>query len=797
MKFSYNWLRDYVDFETPVEELVDLLSASGTKFESMHKLGAGIDGVVVAEVVEIADHPNADNLYLVDVSVVGNATQRVVCGVRNFAKGDLVPYATIGSRLPGMEIGERKIRGEVSAGMLCSPRELGLSEDHSGILVLPRDLELGHDVVDALHLDDAIVEVEVTPNRGDCMGMIGIAREVAALVGGELQIPDAGLTVASGLDVPVLVDIQDPQGCRRFTARYLDNLASGSSPGWMQSRLVALGVRPISNVVDITNYVMLETGQPLHAFDATKIRDRTIVVRRARDGELLTTLDGLNRTMHPDDLMIADPDRAVSIAGIMGGEDSEVAESTTEVILEVACFDSTSITYTSRRHLLRSEASARFERGTDPELPPYASARAAKLMAEIAGARISEAFTDENPRPWTPATISLRPARTSAVLGYAIEPEEQGRHLRSVGLEAVESNGELSVRVPSYRAADITREVDLIEEVARLAGFDRLPATLPPGSAGALEPAQATERRIARILSGLGLAEARTGSFGSPAELDALGFAADHPARAMVELENPTSDDQPCLRTTLLPGLLTSAARNVAQHADSIGLYEIAPAYFATGEQLPDERLMLGAVFSGLRAVRSWARPAERWDFFSAKGILEALVSALEIEPAAFEPLSALPFHPTRGAGVALSGTALGVLGQLHPDVCARFELPDGVVAFEIMLAPLLAAGRERVKIDELSRFPAIYRDLALVVDDRVAAAMVEDLVRRAGAPEVTSVRLFDMYTGEQVPAGKKSLAYALELRSRTQTLTDADADRVRDRIITALRERTGAELRS
>lgn len=796
MKFSLNWLREFVDVDVPIDRFAHLLSHSGTKVESVYQPGNEIRGVIVGEVLEVKDHPNAEKLTLVDVRTP-SGEQRVVCGARNLGVGDRVPLATVGAVLPGgFKITERRIRGEVSYGMLCSAMELGVAGDHSGILVLPPDSELGQDVVTTLGLDDAIFDVEVTPNRGDCMGMIGIAREAAALLRHPLRLPDADVAAEESPASPVSVTIEDPRGCPRYLARYLESVRLGPSPAWMQARLLALGVRPISNVVDATNYVMLETGQPLHAFDAALVHNRSIVVRRAEPDEKLTTLDGVARSLHPDDLLIADPDRPLAIAGVMGGGDSEVSEVTTSVILESAAFDAASIAYTSRRHRLRSEASVRFERRTDPELIPFAATRACRLMAEHAQAKVSTGIADDYPAPRAPVTLSLRSERASAVLGYELRPNEQAGFLRALHMDVTERNGTLDVAIPSFRP-DLEREIDLIEEVGRLAGFDRLPATIPPGVSGGLEQDQAAERRLRRILVGFGLSEAWTSSFGSPVELDMLELPDDHPARSMVEVENPTADYDPVLRTTLLPGLLRSAARNTAQHADEIALFELARIYEPTTEPLPREPLVLGAVFTGARGPRTWRGEQRRWDFFAAKGVLQSAIEAMDVEAAEFAPLQGMPFHPTRAASVSIRNVRQGAIGEVHPLVCDHFDVPRGTVAFEIAFSGFLAAARGRAKVEELSRFPAVYIDLALVVNDGVGAGRVEEVIRRSGAPEVASVRLFDIYAGEQVPEGKKSLAFALELRSHERTLSDEDAHRVRARILRALEERTGAQLRT
>jgi phenylalanyl-tRNA synthetase beta chain len=795
VRVSLNWLREFVDVDVPLATLKEMLDLSGTKVEKIHNPGEGIDGVIVAEVREIGAHPNADNLSMVVVST-GDGSQRVVCGAKNFAVGDKVALARVGSRLPGMTITERRIRGEVSAGMLCSASELGVAKDQSGLLILPPDAELGEDVVRTLGLADSVFELEITPNRPDCMSVYGVAREVAALTGNELKPPRVDLTADDSLASPVTVDIQDPAGCPRYLARYLTGVTIGPAPQWMTARLVAAGVRPVSNVVDVTNYVLMELGQPLHAFDAARVADAAIVVRRARDGETLRTLDGVDRTLHPDDLLIADGTSALAIAGVMGGEGSEVSDSTTDLILESAYFDHASIAYTSRRHGLRTEASARFERGADPGAVAVAAARAAALMAQVARAHVSASEVDEYPAPVERRSIVLRPHRTPKILGVDVPADRQVKHLQSIGIEAVEAEGGIQAIVPTWRP-DVTREIDLVEEVVRLHGIDRVPSTLPPGRAGALTERQRFDRRLRRALAALGLREAWTESFLGPKELDDLGLAGDHPARSFVRLMNPMTEDKPGLRTTLLPGLLRAAAHNAAHRAGGISLFEIARVYEPSGEDLPVEAHVLSAVLSGERRPQTWRGPAAPWDFFSAKGVLESLMRALGLPAPVFSPATGLPFHPTRSATVAVGTTTAGAFGEIHPDVCDRFDVYEGTVAFELSLAPLVAALPARVKVEELPKFPALLIDLAVVVDEDVPAETVTGIVREAGAPDVTDARLFDLYRGEQLPEGRKSLAIALEIRATDRTLTDEDAAAVRDRIVAALEERTGAELRS
>ncbi|MGH2753413.1 MAG: phenylalanine--tRNA ligase subunit beta [Actinomycetota bacterium] len=794
MRVSLSWLNEYVDVDMAPDDLAHRLNMSGTKVEAIHRPGADIEGVIVAEVLNIEPHPNADNLSMVEVKVHGDETQRVVCGARNFSIGDRVPLARVGSKLPGMAITERKIRGEISRGMLCSGSELGVSKDHSGILVLSPEAPVGADVVALLGLDDTIFELEVTPNRPDCMGMIGVAREVAAVYKKELRIPEAGLE-ADDVECPVGIEIDDPVGCPRYLARYLEDVKIVPSPSWMATRLLSAGVRPISNIVDATNYVLLETGQPLHAFDATKVADRKIVVRRARAGERLTTLDGIERELDGTDLLIADPSRALALAGIMGGEDSEVTDTTTSIILEAAAFDKASISFSSRRHNLRSEASARFERGSNPDALPYAAARAARFMKETGGGKVSRREPDSYPVVKERPRVTLRPDRTTKLLGYPIPIERQREQLAALKLPAEIVGGVIEVEVPGFRL-DLRIEEDLIEEVGRLEGFEGLPSTIPPAHGGSLDARQSTERTLRRVLVGLGVTEAWTSSFLAPADLDALELGSDHPARRLVELMNPMTEYETALRSTLLPGLLRSAARNVAHHAQGVALFEIARVY-EPADELANEELVLAAVMTGDRDPASWAGAAKPWDFFAVKGVLEAALATVRVSDLRYAPAHGAPFHPSRGARVAVGDSVIGVLGELHPDVCERFDIPEGSIALEVALAPILASIPERAKAQEISRFPSVFMDLAVIVDEDVAAGDVEDILRTGGAPEVVGVRLFDHYRGEQIPAGKKSLAFALELHDLARTLTDEDAGRVRDRLVVTLAERVGGELRA
>ena len=796
MRVPLRWLEEFVPVDVPPEKLADLLDLSGTKVESIQRPSGNISGVRVAEVLEVSAHPNADNLSLVEVRADFGETQTVVCGASNFEVGDLVPLAQVGARLPELEITERKIRGQVSRGMLCSAAELGVSSDASGILILPPDAALGSDVVSLLGLDDTIFELEVTPNRPDCMSIYGVAREVAVLLGNDLAEPAVDIEESASLASPVRVDIEDHRGCPRYLARYLDGVRVGPSPAWLISRLMSVGVRSVSNVVDVTNYVLFELGHPLHAFDAQRVRDHHIVVRRARSGEKLTTLDGQERALHGDDLLIATKKDVLALAGVMGGGDSEVTDETTSIILESAYFEPAAISFTSRRHGLRTEASARFERGADIEGVERAATRAAGLIQSLAGGRVSAEVRDAYPKPFERPQITLRPVRTDRVLGTSVSTAQQAGYLRALGCAVEERGDELQVLAPSFRP-DLRREIDLVEEVGRLVGFERLPATLPPGKVGNLDRMQTLDRALRRLLAHLGLHEAWTSSFMSRKDLEGLGVAEEGAATRFVKVANPMSEADEALRTTLLPGLLRAVAVNERQRARRTALYEMARIYEPTDGPLPVEASVLTAALCGARHEPSWGTEETPWTFFDAKGIVEAICAALGADAPTVTPVSGMPFHPTRAAAVIHNGTTIGAIGELHPEVLARWEIDRPVVVFELALASLWDAASSKVKIAELSRFPSNLLDIAVVVDNATSAGQVEEIIRATGGSELVELRLFDIYEGEQIGPGKKSLAFSLELRVADRTLTDADAKAIRDRIVAALGERVGATLRA
>lgn len=782
--------------EAGPDELAERLTLAGLAVEEVLVTGREVEGVVVGEVRAIREHPAADNLVLVR-AFDGGAEHDVVCGARNYAVGDRVPLALPGARLPGgIEIGRRVVRGETSDGMLCSARELRVADDHAGILILDRNAPLGKDVVAALELDDVILDIDVTPNRPDCLSIVGVAREVAVLYGLPFTVPPP--VVAEGdRDAAALVrvSVEDVRGCPRYLARVITGVALGPSPWWMRRRIMATGMRPISNVVDVTNYVLLERGHPLHAFDRSKLAGSSIVVRRPKRGERIVTLDGQERVPGREDVLICDAERPVAVAGVMGGADSEVSESTTEIVLESAYFDPVRVGRAARRLGLRTEASVRFERGADPEAVPAAADRAAELLASVAGGTVARGAVDVYPRPRRARAIRLRVPRANALIGNGQPAEEMAASLRALGCTVEASRTALRVFPPSHRP-DLVREEDLIEEIARLYGYDRVPETLPTGArAGGLTPAQ-RRRRVARaLLLGAGLSEAQTLSLLPPWFPDRLGLPEEHPWRATVRLANPLSEEESVLRPSLVPGLLLVALRNEARRLLPVRLFE-AGTTFAPGDGGVREAGRVAWVLTG-PAPGGWHQPERSLDFFDAKGVLEALVEGLglgsPVVKAAGEGDAVFArglFHPGRSATVTVDGARVGFLAELHPRTAAALELAHRVVVAELDLDALTARSRESVA-PVLPRFPAVARDLALVVPEEVpAAAAVQEVVRAAGGSLLESVALFDVYRGEQIPAGMVSLAFALSFRDPERTLTDEDADAALGAIVEAARSR-------
>jgi len=761
MRVPVSWLRDYVAIEMSLPALVERLSVISAEVEGVERRGvADVDGnldrFVVGRVLEAEKHPNADRLQLCRVDTGQGDARQIVCGAWNFGAGATVAVALPGAMLPnGLKLERRKVRGETSDGMILAEDEVDLGTCHSGIMLLPDALEPGTPLVDVLPLVEDVLLVESTGNRPDLLSIYGVAREIAAIYDLELS-PPPGRDPEQAGDEPVAVEIDDPGGCPRYIGRLFRNVAVASSPIWLTARLHAAGLRPISNVVDVTNYVMLALGNPLHAFDASTLRGGKIVVRKAGPGEELRTLDGELRKLDPDDLLIADAERGIALAGIMGGEETEIGEGTTDVLLETANFEPHGIFRTSERLRLPTEGSNRWVKGLDPHLAPQAAALATDLLVELTGA-LWLGHTDATGELPARPVIRYRPERADALIGLETPASEQRTLLGRLGFNV---EGE-QVLVPTWRARDVTREVDVIEEIARFR-LDDVPYTLPVRRAmfGRLKPEQTLRRRIEDVLVAAGLSETYTPSL-RPSEAEPTG----------VRLLEPITVELGVLRTDLLPSLIEAARRNVEVGNEAVGLFEIARVYLPNGA-LPNERTRVAAVAEG--------------GFLRAKGIVETLLRTIGTE-VTFERTEHELFHPGKAARLEP-----GVLGELHP---ALLEGAWG--AFELDLDELLSITGGPVRYSDVLSFPAVKQDLAVAVPEEVEAGALVAAAKEAAGPELRDARVFDVYRGEQIGQGRKSVALHLAFQSPERTLSDEDAAGLRQRIVDALAERFGAELRT
>ncbi len=805
MRAPLSWIREFTPVDAPVPELVAALNQLGLEVESVEQPGREITGVVAGKVLGVVKHPDADKLSLVDVDF-GAGQTRVVCGAPNVVAGMVAPYAPAGARLPGgFTLERRKIRGVVSDGMLLSARELGLGDDHSGIVSLDPASELGRDVREILGLDDVIFDLSITPNRPDAMCIVGVARELAAHFKLALNVPEPKASTDTAVANDISVAIEAPDRCPRYLGR-VARVTMGESPPWMAQRLVKAGMRPISNVVDATNYVLLERNQPLHAFDLSKLGGRGIVVRLAEDGEQITTLDGVERELTSGDLLICDAERVPqAIAGIMGGSTAEVSDSTSEILLESAYFERMGIAKTSKHLRLRSDSSARFERGIDPDAVARNAERAMELLVEVAGGRVAPESEDVYPLPVERQRITVRTSRVNHVLGTELDAEEVWDSLAPLGIEldqddasasdGVGDSNTLVATVPTFRP-DLEREIDLVEEVARRIGFDHIGRTLPNAreQIGGLTGLQRDRRSVADALVGFGCSEAITLSLVSPAGLERAGAPVDRLVRA----SNPLRSEESVLRTRVLPGLLQAVAFNRSHGLHDVALFEQGHVFFTPADDagpLPEEPEHLAVAMAGTLRRRPVEddRPVDVYDTVDA---LRAVVDALEIEEFALEPADIAGFRPGRSARVLAGGADVGAVGEVAHAVVDALGLERPVMAFEVVLDALVAAPRRDRQFRPPSRFPASAIDLAFVVADTVPADAIARTLREAAGDLLEDVRPFDVFQSDALGAGRRSIAFALRFRAPDRTLTDSEIADLRQRAIDAVIAAHGAELR-
>ncbi len=805
MRVPIKWLSEYVNLSLPIADIAHRLTMAGLEVTGIERTGEEWDGVVVGHVLDVKKHPDADRLSLVSVDV-GDETFEVVCGAPNVAAGQNIAYAKLGTRLHfsgGARTGEKKklkkakIRGVVSTGMVCSARELGLSDEHEGILVLSESTEKGQPLGDVL--GDTVLDIDMKPNRADGLSIVGVARDVAALTGESLSEPDCSFeTLGGAIEGRASVEIQDPDLCARFTLAIIENINIGPSPAWMQEALLGAGMRPISNVVDITNYVMLELGQPIHAFDYDKVRDHSIIVRRARQGEKLSTLDGKQRTFTSDELLITDPSGPIAVAGVMGGLHTEVTDETKTILLEVANFDPVNIRRTAMALKLPSEASRRFAWGIAPELAPITSRRVTKFLVELAGGKAYEDLVDAYPRPSQKVTVSLPRKRIPQVLG--IDPPEETivSSLEALGFGVASRNGGFDVDVPYWRR-DVRCADDVVEEVARMVGYETIPAEplagrVPPGVP---QPVRELRERIRDVLVGGGMQEVITYPLTSMEVLARVVSPETLEHVVPLVVVNPLNVGEERMRTSLRASMLACVARNLRVTKEHMAFFECARVYTPTApteDALPRESEHVVGAVTGARLDRFGNATDDHVDFFDAKAYVERLFDRLSVG-VSFGATEEYGLLSGRTAEIRVADTVVGVVGQVHPKTAQTFGLGQDVYLLEVTLNELLPHVPPVAHYRPFSKYPAVVEDLAVVVDrEQTAATVLAEIIAH---PLVANARVFDEYTGEQVPEGKKSLAFAVSYQAPDRTLTDSDVAKARERIVSRLRGRCGAELRS
>lgn len=808
MKISYQWLRDYVEIDdlTP-EQLGGLLADAGVPVEVFTPLNLGVKGVVIGHVLETRPHENADKLRVCTVDAGTGEHLQIVCGAPNVAPGQKVPVAVIGAELPNdFKIKKAKLRGIESQGMLCSAKEIGMDikllpkEQTEGLYILPSDAPIGADVTDYLYLNDVVLELELTPNRSDLLNYRGVAYEVAALLGREVKLNEAQRAEASG-DSPVSVKIES-ENCSKYAAQVIQGVKVGQSPLWLQAKLLAVGVRPINNVVDVTNFVMFELGQPLHAFDLSKVAERTIIVRQAQAGEKHVTLDGVERTLDASMLVIADPEKVIGLAGVMGGENSEVDDNTTTIVLESAYFDASTTRKTGKALGLYSEAQKRFEKGMiDQAMVVNAMLRAAELIVELAGGEIVGKPTEVVAKEIEPSVLPLRAERVNRLLGTEIAEAEMIAILKRLGFAVSDQkvDGAHLVTAPTRRP-DMAKEADLIEEIARVYGYDQIPVTLPEGPLvqGQLTPIQKLRGTARELLIHMGLTEVVTYSFINIANYEKLGLATAG-YENQLKLMHPLSEERNALRTHMLPSLVEVVQYNRNRRVQDLAIFEVGKVFTPAHDQteLPQEHLRAAGVITGSFAPVGVGEKERAVDFFAVKGIVENLLIGLGITGVSYERTELPGMHPGRTARIFQGELTLGYVGGLHPEAEEAAELAP-TYYFELDMEKLLAAKHGATTVTaSLPKFPSMERDIAVLVDVDVPAGRLLDTIAEAGGELLESARIFDLYQGSQVPAGKKSIAYGLVYRSGERTLTDEEVTLVHEKVLLALKERHSAELRA
>ncbi|WMJ81115.1 phenylalanine--tRNA ligase subunit beta [Clostridium sp. MB40-C1] len=792
MKVPVKWLKDYVDIDLSPQELGDALTLSGSKVEEVIVTGDIIQNVVTGKIIELEKHPDAEKLSVCQVDIAREEPIQIVTAATNMKKDDIVPVALHGSTLAdGTKIKKGKLRGLVSNGMFCSEEELGIAGDEPiiGLMILSKETPIGKDIKEVLDLQKSIIDFEITSNRPDCLSVVGIARETAATLGKEYKMPETEYKASSSKNIGDIIKVEVKDAlCRRYMSRGVTNVKIQPSPQWMQERLLEAGVRPINNIVDITNFVMIELGQPMHAFDKREITSGTIVVERAEESEKFTTLDGEERILDPSILNIKDGNRTIALAGIMGGLNSEVVEDTSEIVLECANFDGTNIRVSSKKLNLRTEASGKFEKDLDPNAVEIAMNRACRLIEELGAGEVMEGTIDVYPEKLEPHTVKVDSNWINKFLGINLSKEDMKMYLDRLDLKTDIEEDTLVVNVPTFRC-DMNIKEDVAEEIARIYGYNNVPSTTPYSVTvrGGKSEKQILETKVIDTLIGSGLNQSIAYSFVSPKVFDKILLPQDSSLRKTVKIMNPLGEDYSIMRTTSIPSMMESLGRNYSRNNALVRLFEIGKVYIPNEneKELPEERNVVTIGMYG------------EADYLDLKGVVENILDSLGVKKVKFTRESENPtFHPGKTAALYIKNELVGTIGEIHPDVSEVYEVEERCYIAELNLDVLFKYANREKKYSHLPKFPAVTRDIAILVDENILVQEIEETINKQGGNILESVQLFDVYKGKQVPEGKKSIAYALVYRGENKTLTDKEVSKVHDKIVRALEFKLGAELR-
>lgn len=805
MIVTYNWLKEFVDFDLDSDQLSHQLTMAGLEVDFMDKLGADFDSVIVAKLESVEPHPEADRLTVCQVNTGGEVIP-VVCGATNHKSGDLIALAQVGSVLPGdFKIKKSKIRGAESRGMLCSEKELGLADDADGILILPQHLELGTPVFSALGLKDVRYEIGLTPNRADCLSVAGVAREVGAFVNKKIQLPTSGLIQEgdTAIEAKTSVTIDDAASCPRYMARLIEGVTIAPSPKWLVQRLESIGMRSINNVVDVTNYVLMELGHPLHAFDFNQLRGKKIVVKHAVEDSEFITLDEQTRQLKSTDIVICDNVGPIALAGVMGGENSEVQDSTVDILLESAYFDPISVRRTSKRLGIHTEASHRFERGADVDIVPIALDRAISLIQELAGGTVAAGLIDNYPQPLFKRKVTVTLARTNQLLGLNLTLDDIESLLNSIELdtEHTEIDGQkaLVATIPMSRH-DLEREVDLIEEIARLNGYDNIPTTMPISRVVrmAKDSRQLLTAALRDAMVSQGFSEIINYSFTSPTAWNKINLNDDDTRRDTIKILNPLTEEQSIMRTSLVPAMLETVARNLSYRSHDLSLFELRPVFTVQqGKVQPIESLRICAAITGKREIEGWSQSDADVDYYDLKGTVESVCQQLNVAPLRAELDGQQPYlHPGKSCRLYHDNTLLGVMGEIHPQVQENYDIDQVVYLVDLDMSALQSIKKIEKSFKPISRFPDSYRDSAFLFDEDVSAQQLFEVLAKVKVKNLDDVTLFDLYSGKGVPEGKKSLAIRARYRSMDKTFTDDEINAMHAKIVKSLQKNLGAEIR-